>query len=347
MIILLVLLLIASLWGMKISSFHKDYMSLDATSAIKGIFAVLILFSHMRQYMDLSDTFFNNSYIRILNYLGQMMVTMYLFYSGYGLMESFRKKPDYKKNFLHNRVLKILIHFDVAVILYIILQFLLGKQFHISEYLGSLIGWNTVGNSSWFIFDILALYVIFYLSLCIEKWLNKSNKKIESGRVILVTVLALSIALWCGLYITKGGSRWINNIMSFPLGIFYSMYKAQIENWISKGRNYYVTFLTLTVTLFVWRSYMGIDKIGVCTSLFAIWTVLLTMKIKFNNKALQWLGTMAFAIFILQRLPMIALTYFGINQNVCMFVCVVILSTLIISQLYTSFLRRIDKHLFK
>ena len=113
MIILLVLLLIASLWGMKISSFHKDYMSLDATSAIKGIFAVLILFSHMRQYMDLSDTFFNNSYIRILNYLGQMMVTMYLFYSGYGLMESFKKKPDYKKNFLHNRVLKILIHFDV------------------------------------------------------------------------------------------------------------------------------------------------------------------------------------------------------------------------------------------
>ena len=84
MLILLVLLFIVSLWGVKISSFHKDYMSLEATNAIKGIFAVLILYSHMRQYMELPDTFSNNSYIIFLNYIGQMMVTMYLFILGMG-----------------------------------------------------------------------------------------------------------------------------------------------------------------------------------------------------------------------------------------------------------------------
>ena len=59
-------------------------MSLEATNAIKGIFAVLILYSHMRQYMELPDTFSNNSYIIFLNYIGQMMVTMYLFILGMG-----------------------------------------------------------------------------------------------------------------------------------------------------------------------------------------------------------------------------------------------------------------------
>ena len=103
-------------------------------------------------------------------------------------MESYKRKPNYKKNFLRNRVLKILIHFDIAVLLYIILQFSLGKRYHFGEYMGSLIGWNTVGNSSWFIFDILALYVIFYFSLHIEKWYNSISN--SSGGILLSVILS-------------------------------------------------------------------------------------------------------------------------------------------------------------
>ena len=85
MVILLFILLLVSLYGIRVSSFHKDYISLDSTNAIKGLFAVLILYSHMRQYLILTDTFANNWYLAILNYIGQMMVTMYLFYSGYAV----------------------------------------------------------------------------------------------------------------------------------------------------------------------------------------------------------------------------------------------------------------------
>ena len=210
MIILLIILVIISLYGIKLASFHKDYISLDGTNAIKGIFAVLILYSHMRQYLTLTDTFANNSYNAILKYIGQMMVTMYLFYSGYGLMESQRKKLNYRKNFPKNRLLKILIHFDIVVILYIILQFILGKQFSILEYLGSLIGWTSLGNSNWFIFVILSLYVAFYFSLCFNHSFTNEKQKENN---ILFAVIVLCVILWGFLYFAKGHSRWFNNLI--------------------------------------------------------------------------------------------------------------------------------------
>ena len=277
-----------------------------------------------------------------------MMVTMYLFYSGYGLMESQRKKSDYKKHFIRNRFLKILLHFDLAVILYIILQLLLGKPFSMLEYAGSLVGWYSVGNDNWFIFVILALYAFFYLSLCIRQWSKKWLIKEKYGEeIILTAVLVLCILLWFGLYFTKGQEWWIDNIMVFPLGISFSIFKPQIEEWIRKGKNYYFVFLILTVFLVSWHSLVGIDKKGICTCLFALWVVLLSMKVKFDNKILQWLGTLAFSIYILQRLPMIALTNAGINKNALLFVIIVIPSVFIIAYLYNCFLKRMDKRLFE
>ena len=348
MLILLIILLFVTLYGIKISSFHSDYMSLHSTNAIKGFFAVLILYSHMRQYLPLTDTFANNSYLEILKYIGQMMVTMYLFYSGYGLMESQRKKPDYKKNFLRNRFLKILLHFNIAVLFYILLQLILGKYFSITEYLGSMIGWHSVGNSNWFIFVILTLYLIFFLSLCVGQWSKKWSKKEEvSEYIILFVVFVSCILLWYGLYRTKGQSWWINNIMVFPLSISFSIFKSQIEEWIKKGYNYYIAFLLLTAFLISWHSSVGIDKKGICTCIFALWTVLLSMKVKFDNKILQWLGTLAFSIYILQRLPMIALAKAGINQDVWLFVTIVIPSVLITAYLYNHFLSKMDKFLWR
>lgn len=347
MLVLLFVLLFVSTSGMKLSSFHKDYISLDGTNAIKGIFAVLILYSHMRQYFTLTDTFVNNSYNAVLNYIGQMMVTMYLFYSGYGLMESQRKKTDYRKNFPKNRLFKILIHFDIAVILYIILQFILGKQYSVLEYMGSLIGWTSVGNSNWFIFVILALYVVFYLSLCIvDNFYNGLKKKLQRENIILITVFISCVILWFALYFTKGQSRWINNIMAFPLGICFSVYRSKAEEWLTKRGGYYYAVIFLSLSLIAWRTFIGIDKIGICTSLFALWVVLISMKIKFDNKILQWLGTLAFPIFILQRLPMILLSKMGVNQHVMLFVIIVIPSVLIISHLYNIILLRMDKKLF-
>ena len=71
------------------NNFFKDYMALENTSPIKGIFVWLIIMSHYRGYYKTTQIYICR---KILSYFGQKMVSLFLFYSGYGIIESIKKK---------------------------------------------------------------------------------------------------------------------------------------------------------------------------------------------------------------------------------------------------------------
>lgn len=52
MIILLAILAVICLYQMKLSSFHDDYISKSSADSIKGIFTIIILYSHMKGYLS-------------------------------------------------------------------------------------------------------------------------------------------------------------------------------------------------------------------------------------------------------------------------------------------------------
>ena len=71
-----------------LDEFFQDYMELDNTNCIKGIFIWLIIFHHKTVYG------INKNYLYkdITRNLGQKIVSMFLFYSGFGILESIKKK---------------------------------------------------------------------------------------------------------------------------------------------------------------------------------------------------------------------------------------------------------------
>ena len=121
MIIILIVYILISFYGIRKQDDKEAYLSKEATSNIKGIFTIMILLSHFRGYVDISS---GSIYVKFINFFGQLMVTMFLFYSGFGIMESLAKKKNYIKSFFSNRFLKTFIHFDLAVIIYIIVSFM-------------------------------------------------------------------------------------------------------------------------------------------------------------------------------------------------------------------------------
>lgn len=135
-IVFLILILI----GVKPVRNNEDYISRDTTTAIKGIFAIIILFNHSRQYLPSHITDWGRQsyailYNSIIDIFGQLMVVMFLVYSGFGIMESFkRKKNDYIKGFVRKRVLKTLIHFDIAVFLFLLVALAFGHEYTSSNY---------------------------------------------------------------------------------------------------------------------------------------------------------------------------------------------------------------------
>ncbi len=75
----LFLLIISGAEFSKPNEFNKDYISRAGTTAIKGIFVILIMFSHGKGYIDVGGKF-DVPYLKMQDHLNQMIVAMFMFY---------------------------------------------------------------------------------------------------------------------------------------------------------------------------------------------------------------------------------------------------------------------------
>ena len=151
----------------KSGEFNSDYMSKDTTGAINGIFVLLVFMCHISGYMKLggsSDTI----WLDLKSWLGQLVVVTFLFYSGYGMMCSIMKKgTPYVKGIFRRRFLSLFAHFDIAVLLFLLMNLALGIKTKTRTTLLAFTTWESIGNSNWYITAVLCLYLILIVSFLI------------------------------------------------------------------------------------------------------------------------------------------------------------------------------------
>lgn len=167
-IVIFIVLLSSSQFVRK--GFNDNATSITQSNCIKGVFIVLVFARHIWPYIEKAGVAItgvgDKLFLLIDGTLGQLIVTMFLFYSGYGVMESFRKKgTDYVNSIPKKRLLTTLLNFDVAVFVFLLIDILIGKEYPISTILLAFIGWTSIGNSNWYIFVILMCYLSTYIGL--------------------------------------------------------------------------------------------------------------------------------------------------------------------------------------
>lgn len=349
--VLVIILAVVCFYGIRVSyRGHDDYMSRAQTDSIKGIFAIIILYSHMRGYLPPPEGY-DKLYYKSLNFLGQLMVVMFLVYSGYGIMEAIKRNRDrYIKSFFTHRFVKVWLMFAMAVFCFLLLSFALDHSYPMENYIYCWIGWLDIGNSNWFVFDILVLYLITYIVL------YTSSKKDLSLRTSVMIIYAMTLIMV--VVMRKIGKAWLwyDTILAYPLGMLYSLYKNKIDFSLRSWR--------WIVALFVLFILFGVQRYGymnrvlyfsgslqvlsrvLYSSVFALIVILLTMKVKIDNKYLRWLGKQAFSIYILQRIAMIVGSHIGLNEKGLVFAAFVVPVTLLIAAIYTAMTDRINKRLF-
>lgn len=321
--------------------FYDDYMSLKKTTSIKGVFILIVFFNHVSSYLSLSDSIFNSTFWFLNStVISQSMVSMFLLYSGYAVMLSYIKKGrDYVKKMPVNRILKVLLHFDIAVLIYLILQTALGVKYSVLQIILSFIGWESLGNSNWYIFAIIVLYIFSYISFMLGK---------DNYKLCVIIQLSLTFAYVIVLSFFKE-SWWWNTVLVYPIGAIYCLYKDKIDTLFKrKTMVYYASlFISIGLTLvFIKFRYLPVAD---CARhiFFAIVVLLLTMKVQINNKILYFFGENLFSIYIMQRLPMILLDYLGISSKQAVFVILSFLVTVPLSVLFSYVVSRLDTSIFK
>lgn len=336
-------LLVLALIGAKFSfrSFNtKEYLSMDSTNAVRGVFILLVFLSHMMQYYVYTEE------IDVLGgavsrALGQMIVVMFMFYSGYGIGESVKRKgPAYIKSFPVNRVLKTWFHFAIGVFIYYILSLILGLKYPASQVWLAFIGWTSIGNSNWYIFAVIILYIITWIAFTAAK----KNRYIAAGIVTALTVVYIVV-----MYFFKE-NWWFDTSLCYVAGLWYSLFREKIEKLLTKNNIIWLIVLVASAVGW-WYSHFcrTIPAMRILEAvLFSLFVVTLSLKISIRCKPLVWVGKYTFEIYILMRIPMKLFGIWGLSAyNLYVYFAVILATTLLLSFLFSKLLSVIDKLLFK
>lgn len=320
---------------------YSDYCSPKQTTAINGIFVVLVFFTHAAQYLKLSDPL-TKPYMSLKGYMAQLVVVTFLFYSGYGMTESIKKKGmDYVKSIPTKRLFRIWYHFAIAVSLFVIWNLIFGKEYSISKTLLAFTGWSSIGNSDWYMLTTFVIYIFMFISFMIFR-------KSKLAAVILTSVLCFAFILFQRKMGRPG--YCYNTMMCFPAGMFFSLIKPYFDKLFLKNDVIWALGLGASFGLFCYFGTLRNVSVIFYTlwALFAAALVLfITMKVKIQNSILDWFGRHVFSIYILQRLPMNTLSRFGLNKShPYAFVIICFVSTIIMAILFDSLTEKTDSLIY-
>ena len=281
-----------------------DYMSLNMTNSIKGVFLCMVFLSHICGYADFFNLYLDRPYQMVRRITGQCIVAMFLFYSGYGIMESIKAKGiNYVNKIPRHRFAKVLLQFDAAIALFWLYRYITGAQYGVKKMILNFIGWDGIGNSNWYIFCILWLYIFTYIVFKTFYGGGVFKQYIKS----VIGLIVLSVLYMA--FVSKLGKEiwWYDTILCYAYGMLFSLYREKIEqNVIENGKTWFFYLVTFAIGFLAAYLYKNENTVIYETYIFCFvgLIVVFTMRYAIDSKPLQWVGENLFELYILQRLPM-------------------------------------------
>lgn len=319
MFIFYILIFAVSLYGIRIRQnniYVDDYLSKDSTNAIKGIWILFVFLRHANQYVLECGYDYSKLCDRLFfltdGLLAQLIVVMFFFFSGYGVFRSILCGGErYINSIPKRRILTTLINFDIAVLFYLVVAFIVNSPLSLDKVLLSFIGWEEIGNSNWYIFVIIICYFTTFLSFTI---VNKFKGKHIEAIYLNLIFIAITILL----LINAGKPHWwYDTVMAYPLGMMFGLYRKEFDGFISKQSIHLVSLLVSALSFclsYIIEINFNINSGFVYWLLwiirvvsFILLNILIVRRLSIRNGFLVWAGSNLFPLYIYQRLPMIML----------------------------------------
>lgn len=259
----------------------------DQSLALRGISAIEIMLGHIAMYGDTAALF-------VFRKSGILFVGIFFALSGYGLAYSVSKKSGYLDGFLPRKILALLVPAFVA---YIIGLLGLSVQYSYRVFDELARPWEFPRSVNWFIWELLALYVITYICVKIAP-LKKTH----------FIVLICSFIFVGAAFVVRLDNPWYGSTFCFWLGLVYYEYRdTLLKKWIEEK----VILHTLIVFIIFGLSVAAFIKLGddsilgnvigrnIASTSFVMILMLVLPYVQVENKVSKWLGTISFEIYLL------------------------------------------------
>lgn len=323
----LIMLILAGI-RLRPGSGREAYIDIESVQPIKGVFILLVFASHFFAYIQripASDSW----YLAVRGFLGQMIVVPFFFYSGYGVCKSIQLKgAKYLSEFPIRRIMKVTVQFMVAVFIYVMATPITGVSLRPWQIVLSFVGWTSAGNSNWYIFAVVILYVLTWLSFALFNRDKISN--VHSLTILsCLTLLLVDILSYCR------PDYVYNTLFAYVAGCWFSVLRPQFEKLVERFAAYILILLSL-VTAFCMLRMEG-KSTSACEAAsvaFAMILVMFSMKIRLNSPILSFCGRQVFGIYVFQRLPMWIFKGTAVASNRYVYFCICLALTFVFSVVF-------------
>ncbi len=153
--------------------------------------------------------------------IGHTLVGAFFMLSGFGLLESFKRKEKYLDDFVGKKTARLLVPVWIAGIIVLIVNWTVYNNHLVlteDAYLYDVISGGVTTTGTWFVIELIILYLFFYLAF----------KYIKIKYAIIA--VSLATALLMVLLSPQKFGMWYASGMMFPVGLIISYYKERMES---------------------------------------------------------------------------------------------------------------------
>ena len=306
----------------------EELISRSNTGILKGILCLFVMFCHLSFYVN------EGIVLPLFFELGYIAVGIFFFLSGYGLMKQHMRKEDYHKGFLGRRFVKVLYPYIFVTFVYWLYYLVTDRRIPLPEIFTSIGVGDPIVSYSWYIVEILIIYLLFYLTILIFR---KKYLYVLFGNIVLTVFLVY------GFQKLDFRAAWFSSTYMYAVGICGALFEKQIVKALN---SYPLPFLSFSLFGFLFTFRMeGMDVIReLC---FLIFVMCFLHMFEMKNRFLEFMGKISMEVYLIHGLIIKAVRFFISEQGglfeLSLMSILIILSAYVLKTLFDCFFSLIKK----
>jgi peptidoglycan/LPS O-acetylase OafA/YrhL len=287
---------------------REDALSISQGNSVKGIAALLLVVVHIREVLDVMPI----SY-KILATGGYLFVSIFFFYSGYGITKKQRSDGNYVSERLPKRILYLLeLTVGSEILYYCVYVAAFGREIELLDALKCITGITALNGALWTVTAMLIIQACIWM---LEKVGFLRNYKYRYTVMSVIGVIAyIAITLLRG----RRGAWEMQSCFAFSLGCLFAEAENQMRETAQKQKFLFaavfvIAFIAPYISEFLLRKDVLIVRVvfGTLASLtFILLMVSILEQVKIGNRVTRYFGSMFTEIYIFHGIVLKVLKFY-------------------------------------
>ena len=321
----ILLILLISLFTRKEAGRPDNCFSFGNCQMIKGLMSVFVVLCH------LSLIYSGGVILPVFEYLGDIAVGIFFFLSGYGLMKQYLAKEDYHILFLQKRFSKVFIPYLIINALYWFYYLAIGEPYGMSDFINTIKTGDLLVSYSWYVVEILILYLFFYLFMLIDR---------KKKQYMIILNIILYLALIIVFRSIHYAPHWYVSTYMYIFGLLYVVFERQFSDLLDKYK-----FLLLCLTIAFIVALLFRKKAFYYFDTFLLLLIILFLRdVTVKNLLLTFLGKISLEIYLLHGLVIKFFRRFISSEEtfiaLIILIILIIISSYVFNFIYSTLFRR-------